>query len=173
MTSKVLTALGTAAFALAATSAAHAFTFPAFGADTGPGLIITVTPSGSLGGVTTAQGPYDKIEDTYIGIVNHSASTVFSVNLGTSGGSVSIPLQLSEAAAIEATITGGGRVRIQLLRRPAGSSAAVLVPPAGNKLRVRYSIVNRAATMRSDQRKKPVLCSASVNSSSTKCMPML
>lgn len=83
---KALSAIGAAALALAASSAAHAFVYPAFGADTGPGLIVTIGSGGALGGVTTGQGPYDGIEDTYIGIVNNSKSTVFSVNLGVGGG---------------------------------------------------------------------------------------
>jgi uncharacterized protein (TIGR03382 family) len=70
---------------------ANAGTFPGFGADTlGPALIITIAANGtaSLGpGPGSAQGPYDSSDDSYIGVVNLSASVISSIGLtGTPGG---------------------------------------------------------------------------------------
>ena len=73
-----------AATALVAASVAHAATFPAFGADTGPGIIITYT-NGGVASTSTGQGPYDSVEDTYIGVVNNSSKTVTSLTLGGPG----------------------------------------------------------------------------------------
>ena len=78
---KKLLIAGAAMAALAAAGSAHAF--PAFGADSGPGLIITYTGGGGAGTSSTGQGPYDGIEDTYIGVVNNSTSTIFSQNLSS------------------------------------------------------------------------------------------
>ena len=76
----LLTSAAVAATALVAASAAQAW--PAFGADTQPGIIITYTNSG-VSSVTTGQGPYDGIEDTYIGVVNNSSVTRTSLNLSS------------------------------------------------------------------------------------------
>jgi hypothetical protein len=67
-----------AATALVAASAAQAW--PAFGADSQPGVIITFTNGGAVSSVT-GQGPYDSVEDTYVGIVNNSSNTITSINL--------------------------------------------------------------------------------------------
>jgi hypothetical protein len=55
--------------------------FPAIGVDAGPGIIITINPNGSTGIANTGNGPYDGIEDTYIGVINNSNSPVFSLGL--------------------------------------------------------------------------------------------
>src|SRR5205809_956961 len=59
--------------------------WPAFGADTnGPQLVITVHPDGSITtgpGPGFAQGPYDGIEDTLIGVVNNSPNALTSLHI--------------------------------------------------------------------------------------------
>jgi hypothetical protein len=65
--------------------AAHAATFPNIGNNTnGPALIITLnannTATIAAGGST---GPYDGVEDTYIGVVNNSGHTVNSINISS------------------------------------------------------------------------------------------
>ena len=52
------------------TGQASAAAFPAIGVDTGPGFIITVGTGAGV--VVTGQGPYDGIEDTYIGVINNT-----------------------------------------------------------------------------------------------------
>ncbi len=71
---------GAATAALAFAGSAHAF--PAFGADTGPGVILTYTNAG-VSTTSTGQGPYDSVEDTYVGVVNNSTHTIFSQNLSS------------------------------------------------------------------------------------------
>ena len=80
------TLLATAAIMATALVAgsAHA-AFPAYGADTGPGIIITFGPGGAISSVATGQGPYDGIEDTYVGFVNNSGHTVNGINLASAG----------------------------------------------------------------------------------------
>src|SRR5579862_4377823 len=56
---------------------------PAVGADTGCGIVITVTNTGASVSAT-GQGPFDGIEDTLIGVVNNSPLPVKSLGL-TSG----------------------------------------------------------------------------------------
>ena len=51
--------------------------FPAFGFDTGPGFIITVGTGAGV--VATGQGPYDGIEDTYIGVINNTNAPLSSL----------------------------------------------------------------------------------------------
>jgi hypothetical protein len=59
--------------------------FPKIGADSKPGVIITVLPGGKISKTLTGQGPYDGIEDTYVGVVNPSNSGVVLKNLTLSG----------------------------------------------------------------------------------------
>ena len=55
---------------------------PPIGADTtNCGVIITVNPNLSLSVTQTGQGPYDQSDDTLVGILNNSTSTINSVNL--------------------------------------------------------------------------------------------
>jgi hypothetical protein len=80
-----------AAVALISASPAMAFPFPSVGADTlGPTLMVTINPNLSLSitDTGTGQGPYDSVEDTYLGVTNNAASTVSSIFL--SSGSTAI-----------------------------------------------------------------------------------
>jgi hypothetical protein len=77
----LLASAAAAATALVAASAASAF--PAFGADSQPGIIITFANSG-VSTTVTGEGPYDGVEDSYIGVVNNSSSTLTSLNLNSS-----------------------------------------------------------------------------------------
>ena len=74
---------GTMVAGLGFASAASASAFPAIGADAGPGIIITVTDSGTTT-TFTGEGPYDGIEDTYIGVINNSSHDIST--LGTLSG---------------------------------------------------------------------------------------
>jgi hypothetical protein len=61
--------------------------FPGIGNDTlGPTLMITINPNLSLTitDTGTGQGPYDGIEDTYLGVTNNSGGTVNSIFLSAS-----------------------------------------------------------------------------------------
>src|SRR5215467_5340650 len=62
---------------------ASALVCPAVGADTNCGIIITLNPGGTATVTATGQGPYDGTEDTLVGIVNNSGSTVTSVHLSS------------------------------------------------------------------------------------------
>jgi hypothetical protein len=75
--------LASALLALLPISQANA-AWPSYGADSGPGLIITLGAGNAVTLTNTGQGPYDGIEDTYIGVVNNSGGTVTVLNL-TSG----------------------------------------------------------------------------------------
>lgn len=55
---------------------------PAVGADTGCGIVITVTDSGATA-VATGQGPYDSVEDTLIGVINNSKVPISSIVLSS------------------------------------------------------------------------------------------
>ena len=68
-----------AASAFTISNSASAATFPAIGSDTQPGFIITLGTGGSSTVTKTGQGPYDGIEDTYIGVVNNSGRPVSSI----------------------------------------------------------------------------------------------
>jgi hypothetical protein len=59
--------------------------FPGFGADSGPGIIITINPDLSVHSVTTGQPPYDNIEDTYVGVVNLSPVAIPFIHITGSG----------------------------------------------------------------------------------------
>jgi hypothetical protein len=56
----------------------------AFGADSHPGLIFTINPDLSVSLTDGHQGPYDGIEDTYVGVINHSAQSVYSFVVSSS-----------------------------------------------------------------------------------------
>lgn len=64
---------------------AYAATCPAVGADTDCGVIITITDQGSKA-LPTGQPPYDKIEDTLIGVVNNSKVPISSLDLNSGAG---------------------------------------------------------------------------------------
>jgi hypothetical protein len=55
--------------------------FPPIGADTGPGIIITINPNGTATVTSTGQGPYDGIEDTYVGVINNAGGVVTKLTL--------------------------------------------------------------------------------------------
>ena len=68
---------------LAAAQASPAF--PSFGADTGPGIIFVFGAGGAVTTNVTGQGPYDGNDDSYIGVVNNSGSSLAGFTLsGTS-----------------------------------------------------------------------------------------
>jgi RHS repeat-associated protein len=50
--------------------------FPAIGADSGPAIIMTVGPDGTISTSFTGQGPYDGQDDTYVAVVNAANSGV-------------------------------------------------------------------------------------------------
>ncbi len=54
---------------------------PNFGADTNCGVIVTINPNLSLSFSHTGQGPYDSSDDTMIGVLNNSTSTISSLTL--------------------------------------------------------------------------------------------
>jgi hypothetical protein len=59
---------------------------PPVGADTSCGTLIVINPDGSLTAFNDAtQGPFDEIEDTLIGVVNESETTVTSLTLSGTG----------------------------------------------------------------------------------------
>jgi hypothetical protein len=60
--------------------------FPPIGADTQPAFIITFGPNGAITTTKTGQGPYDGIEDTYVGVRNlaNSGTTVTKIHLTAS-----------------------------------------------------------------------------------------
>jgi hypothetical protein len=60
--------------------------WPAFGLDQHPSVVFTINPDLSVTTTTDGtQGPYDGIEDSYIGVINNSAQAVnsFVVSAGT------------------------------------------------------------------------------------------
>ena len=78
-------ALGAALLSLPFVSPANAIVWPSIGADTlGPAIIITIGP-GAVQTITNGpgagQGPYDLVEDTYIGVVNNSGASISQVSL--------------------------------------------------------------------------------------------
>ena len=80
---RYLAGASAAAFALMAVSTAHA-AFPPVGADTlGPGITITYAANGSISTSASGQGPYDKIEDSYVGVVNNSGHVIKLINLSS------------------------------------------------------------------------------------------
>lgn len=82
MNMRLLALAGVAAGALVATSANA---FPAIGNDTnGPTIMITFTQGGPTISQVSNQGPYDGVEDTYIGVQNTSGSVVNSIDLSSS-----------------------------------------------------------------------------------------
>ncbi len=84
---KRLLVAGAALAVLGFASPAAAVVWPGFGADTlGPALIITLNANGTASvsaGPGSAQGPYDSVEDTYIGVVNNFASTVNAITISS------------------------------------------------------------------------------------------
>jgi hypothetical protein len=54
---------------------------PNVGVDTNCGIIITLNSNGTATIAATGQGPYDSIEDTLVGVVNNSGSTITSIHL--------------------------------------------------------------------------------------------
>lgn len=77
--------LGVGLLGLSLTSAL-ASGFPAIGGDTGPGEIITIDINGVASVASTGQGPFDGVEDTYIGVVNNSATPISSLNFSCNTG---------------------------------------------------------------------------------------
>ena len=84
MKPKLFIAAGAAASALVLAGGAYAF--PAYGNDTlGPTILITFGPGGAETiSQATTQGPYDGADDTYLGVVNNSGSTINSFTVSSS-----------------------------------------------------------------------------------------
>lgn len=86
---KLGTLLGLAmALSLSTSAPALADTFlgvnwPAFGADQHPGIVFTINPDLSITATSGNQGPYDSIEDTYVGVINNSNQTVSSFTVSS------------------------------------------------------------------------------------------
>jgi len=60
---------------------------PALGADTSCGLLIYITPTGSIGVLgDPTQPPYDSIEDTLIGVQNDSGFSIASIPISATSG---------------------------------------------------------------------------------------
>lgn len=58
---------------------------PAVGSNTGCAILITIGASGTATvGVDTAQGPYDGSDDTLVGVLNNSSSSISSLPLTSS-----------------------------------------------------------------------------------------
>lgn len=58
---------------------------PSVGANTGCAILITIGSSGTpVVAQDTSQGPYDGSDDTLVGVLNNSSSTVFSLPLSSS-----------------------------------------------------------------------------------------
>jgi hypothetical protein len=86
-----LVAIAGAALAFASTSAnaapAPACSGPAVGNDSaGPALCITLNSNGTasiVNGPGFGQGPYDGVEDTYVGVINNTSGTVSAITLSS------------------------------------------------------------------------------------------
>jgi hypothetical protein len=74
--------LGAGAVAATLLAGGSAFAFPAFGADPSAGTVITYGPGGA---VSTQHffGPYDGIEDSYVGVVNNSGSPISLITVSS------------------------------------------------------------------------------------------
>lgn len=72
---------GAAAVMIGAAVPAAANVCPAVGADSNCGIIVTLNPSGPPTVTATGQGPYDNSEDTLVGVINNSGSTVGTLHL--------------------------------------------------------------------------------------------
>lgn len=55
--------------------------FPPIGYAAGPGVVLTVDANGFLTVTSTGEGPYDNIEDTYVGIINNSSTPLCGIHL--------------------------------------------------------------------------------------------
>jgi hypothetical protein len=63
-----------------------------FGADSHPSIVFVFQPNGSIATFSDpATGPYDGIEDTYVGVYNNSSSTASSLSIMNAPGST-IPI---------------------------------------------------------------------------------
>lgn len=78
---------GAALAAFGAVSHANAAVYPSVGSNTaGPSLVITIASNGTASiAAGPSTGPYDNSDDTYIGVVNNSNTTVNSLHLSSSG----------------------------------------------------------------------------------------
>jgi RHS repeat-associated protein len=73
-----------AAVAAAASPTAPYSECPAVGADTSCGILVQITDGGSNTLVDPSQGPYDGADDTLIGVLNSSSTTVSTLTLSSS-----------------------------------------------------------------------------------------
>ncbi len=82
MKSKILAIVASLALASGAYATNNAFI--AFGNDTAPDVVITVGAGGSIS-VAYGQnnGPYDGVEDTYVGVINNSGSAFTSLAISS------------------------------------------------------------------------------------------
>jgi len=81
MTRLLKTAIAGAAISAVAMGAAHSF--PAYGLDPSANVVITFGANGSVTTVNNGYGPYDGVEDTYIGVVNNSGHTLNGINFSS------------------------------------------------------------------------------------------
>jgi hypothetical protein len=89
---------------------------PALGFDTGCALLIYISPSGTVTVLSDGtQGPYDGSDDTLIGVLNDSSSSVNAVSLQGVGSGT--PFAFDGDGACQVTNSGGG--------------AGFVPPPAG------------------------------------------
>jgi len=77
---RVLMGAGAAAALLLAGSSA--FAFPAYGADPDAGTVITFGPGGAIA-TQHFYGPYDGVEDSYVGVVNNSGSAISTITVSS------------------------------------------------------------------------------------------
>jgi len=82
--------LAAASLGLAA-SPGYAVSFPGVGLNPlGPEYLITIASNGSISTALNPvygvdPGPYDGVEDTYIGVINNSSTALFNLHLGSPG----------------------------------------------------------------------------------------
>jgi hypothetical protein len=77
--------LGVASASVSLLSAAQFNQCPSVGSNTGCAVLITINSSGTpTVAVDSAQGPYDGADDTLVGVLNNSSSTIGSLPLSSS-----------------------------------------------------------------------------------------
>jgi len=79
---KFLAIAAVSAMVLGAASASAA-SFPAYGLDPSANLIITFSGNGAASTFDNGYGPYDGVEDTYIGVINNSNKTISHIDLSS------------------------------------------------------------------------------------------
>jgi hypothetical protein len=57
--------------------------WPTIGADTHPGIVFVIDAMGNVTATDGMQGPYDGVEDTYVGVINNSPNPVSSLTVSS------------------------------------------------------------------------------------------